>query len=61
MDFDEPRSARREIVIGEPLDSLSIGELDERIAALKGEIERVEAEVKRKRSGREAADSLFRL
>ena len=42
MDWDElkPKPAKG-ITLGEPLDSLSVGELEARIAALEAEIERV--------------------
>ncbi len=47
-------------LLAEDLDRLSLGELDARIAALKGEVARTEA--KREGAGRfrSAADSLFR-
>jgi uncharacterized small protein (DUF1192 family) len=42
------------------LDPLSIGELDERIAALKEEIARVEAHIARVTAHRSAAEELFK-
>jgi uncharacterized small protein (DUF1192 family) len=43
-----------------PLDTLGIDELRDYIAALQGEIARVEADIGRKHSHRSAADSFFR-
>ena len=42
------------------LDPLSVSELDERIAALKEEIARVEAHIERVTAQRSAAEELFR-
>lgn len=56
---DEAPRPKREIVLGEELYGLSVGELEERIERLKAEIVRVEAELKTKKSGREAAESVF--
>ena len=47
MDWDETRPLQqRQVVVGEPLHDFSIEELRERVAALKAEILRVEAELK---------------
>jgi uncharacterized small protein (DUF1192 family) len=46
--------------MGQELSLLSVGELTERIAALKEEIVRLEAEMARKRSSKSAADSFFK-
>nr|CAD6408709.1 hypothetical protein REQ54_00436 [Rhizobium sp. Q54] len=46
--------------IGSDLVTLSVEDLDERIALLQGEIRRLEEEKQRKAAGRRAADSLFR-
>jgi uncharacterized small protein (DUF1192 family) len=43
----------------EDLDLFSIGELDERVAALQAEIARCEAARRRKSDGRAAAEALF--
>lgn len=43
----------------EDLELYGVEELEDRIAVLKGEIARVEAQLARKRSGRAAADALF--
>ena len=42
------------------LDPMSIAELEERIAILKAEIERVEAHMRRAQSHRSAAEELFK-
>ncbi|MDJ1158270.1 DUF1192 domain-containing protein [Chelatococcus sp. SYSU_G07232] len=46
--------------IGQDLSLLSVGELDERIALLKGEIERLEAARAAKAASREAANAFFK-
>jgi uncharacterized small protein (DUF1192 family) len=47
--------------IGQDVSLVSIGELEERIALLRGEIERLEREVVARRASRSAADAVFRL
>ena len=46
--------------IGQDLGLLSVKELDERVALLKDEIERLEADKRRKQSTRTAADQFFK-
>ena len=46
--------------VGEPLDTLSVDDLDERIAMLKSEIGRLEAATASKRASRDAADAVFK-
>jgi uncharacterized small protein (DUF1192 family) len=46
-------------VAREDLDLFSVGDLEERIAALEAEIARARAQIGRKQSGRAAADALF--
>ena len=46
--------------IGSDLSLLSVGELKERIAALKEEIARLEAAVRGKESSKSAADTFFK-
>jgi uncharacterized small protein (DUF1192 family) len=46
--------------MGQELALLSVGELNERIALLKDEIARLEAEVKRKQASKSAADTFFK-
>jgi len=54
MFADEPRQAK-EI----PLDEMSVDELKEKIEALKDEIARCEAEMKKKQDHKAASDALF--
>lgn len=59
LDDDRPRKpAAHEL--GADLSLLSADELDSRIALLKEEILRLEAEKERKAAGRRAADSFFK-
>lgn len=60
MEADEPGKKPKEIILGEDLYLLSIEELEERIAACKAEIERIEADIEKKRATRAAADAVFR-
>ena len=46
--------------IGQDLTLLSVRELDERIALLKGEIERLEMDKSRKQASRSVADQFFK-
>jgi uncharacterized small protein (DUF1192 family) len=47
-------------VIGEPLDAISVAELQLRIDFLKAEIARIETEMQRKNHSRAAADAFFK-
>jgi len=58
-----PRRGRGQALIDitrEDLDLYAVEELEERIALLEGEIGRTRAQMDRKRSGRTAADALFK-
>ena len=46
--------------IGQDLTLLSVGELNERIALLKDEIARLEADIKSKQASKSAADLFFK-
>jgi uncharacterized small protein (DUF1192 family) len=59
MDWDEQRPVKA-ITVGEPLSSLSIAELEARIVALTGEIERVREEIAAKRAHEAAATAVFK-
>lgn len=61
MDWDdlEPKPAKS-VTLGEDLTSLSVAELDARIAALHTEIERVQAELAAKKAHEAAAASIFK-
>jgi uncharacterized small protein (DUF1192 family) len=61
---DEDNVARRAEtthVIGTDLSAVSVEELRERVALMRAEIERLEAEIARKHASRDAAASFFRL
>jgi uncharacterized small protein (DUF1192 family) len=57
---DEPVKPKRIHELGQDLSLLSVDELDERIAQLKAEIERIESELASKGTSRIAAEALFR-
>ncbi len=58
--IEEERPARKLVhEVGQPLDTLSVHELAERIALLRGEIERIEAARTAKLAAAEAAASVF--
>jgi uncharacterized small protein (DUF1192 family) len=60
--IDPDELPKKKIVheLGQELALLSVGELSERVAVLKEEIARIEAEIARKRSSKSAADSFFK-
>lgn len=61
MDWDEPLAKKSPaIAVGEPLATMSIGELQARIDALSAEIERVKAEIAKKKAHEAAASALFK-
>ncbi len=62
MDWDEPKAAKSAAgpQIGEALDTLSLAELEARVTTLEGEIERVKAEIARKRAHEAAAAAIFK-
>ena len=53
------RGQRLAEAVREDLELFSVSDLEERIALLQAEIERVRAQIDRKRSGRAAAEALF--
>jgi uncharacterized small protein (DUF1192 family) len=57
---DEPLKKPKIHEIGQDLSLLSVGELNERIAILRAEIERLEADLKVKSTTKSAAEALFR-
>ena len=59
MDWDEARP-KPAAQLGEPLATLSVGELEQRIASLQAEIERVNVELAKKRAHEAAASALFK-
>ena len=61
MDWDDVRPPQSdEVIVGENLERLSVGELEARIAALKAEIVRAEGELERKRGHEAQAAALFK-
>jgi uncharacterized small protein (DUF1192 family) len=60
--MDEDDRPKKKIVheIGQELALLSVKELQERIALLKEEVARLEADISRKQSSRNVADQLFK-
>lgn len=60
MELDDLPKKKPEIAVGEPLDAISLAELEQRIQALESEIARIRAEIARKLASRSAADAFFR-
>jgi uncharacterized small protein (DUF1192 family) len=61
MDWDDARPApHKSASIGENLETLSVAELEERVLSFTGEIERVKAELTKKRAHESAAAALFK-
>jgi uncharacterized small protein (DUF1192 family) len=60
MDWDEKPKPAKSIAVGDDLEALSVAELDARITALEGEIERVRAECSKKKARQDAAAALFK-
>ncbi|AIQ88782.1 MULTISPECIES: DUF1192 domain-containing protein [Methylobacterium] len=58
-DDDRPRKAVAH-EIGQPLDTLSLGDLDARVALLRAEIARLEAARAAKQAAQGAADAFFK-
>ena len=58
---DEPKPVLRVHQIGQDLSLLSVGELEDRIGQLRGEIERLETEMKAKGMSKAAAEALFKI
>jgi uncharacterized small protein (DUF1192 family) len=57
---DEPRKKAQVHEIGQDLSLLSVGELNERIGQLEGEIERLRADIEAKSATKTAAEALFK-
>jgi uncharacterized small protein (DUF1192 family) len=60
MDWDEKPKPAKSIAVGDDLEALSVAELDARITAFEGEIERVRAERSKKKARQDAAAALFK-
>ena len=61
MDWDDLKPKQpKGVMLGENLESLSVGELEARIAALQQEIERVRSELAAKKAHEAAAAAIFK-
>lgn len=60
MEEEQVRPKKKAHEIGEDLALLSVGELRERVEALKAEIERLEGAIRSKEASRDAADTFFK-
>ena len=61
IDWDDLKpKAPKGVTLGESLESLSVGELEARITALRKEIERVETELAGKKAHEAAAAAIFK-
>ena len=61
MDWDDARpTPPKSASIGDNLETLSVAELESRIAAFAAEIERLKAELDRKRAHESAAETLIK-
>lgn len=60
MDWDEVRKPAAGLTVGEPIDTLSVGELEQRIGQLEAEIVRIKAELEKKKAHEAAASQLFK-
>ena len=61
MDEDLPRKKPSAHEVGMPLDTISLGELQQRIELLEGEIGRLRAAIEARHQTRSAAESFFNL
>jgi uncharacterized small protein (DUF1192 family) len=60
MNSDDLPKPKHEHVLGENLEAISLDELNLRVAVLDREIQRIQAEIKRKQVSRSAADAFFK-
>lgn len=62
MDWDDitPKKPKTTAAVGDNLETLSVAELEARIAAFEEEIERVKSELERKRRHEASANALFK-
>lgn len=62
MDWDDiaPKKPKGGLAVGDNLSTLSVAELEARIAEFEREIERVKVELESKRRHEEAANALFK-
>jgi len=60
MSFEDLPKKPAGVMLGEPLDLLSVSELEQRVADLETEIARVKAAIGAKQASKNAADAFFR-
>ena len=60
MDLDDLPRPKPQLTVGEPLDAISLDELQARIMAFESEITRIKAEIARKQASKAAADAFFK-
>jgi len=61
MSFEDPPIRKPAgVTLGEPLDLLSVAELEHRVGQLELEIARVKAAIRSKQASKNAADAFFR-
>ena len=60
MSFEDLPKKPAAVTVGEPLDLLSVSELEQRVQELEAEIERTRAAIQSKRASKNAADAFFR-
>lgn len=61
MDWDDLKpKPKPAVAVGDDLATLSVSELEARVAAFSAEIERLKAEIATKKARQAAADSLFK-
>lgn len=58
---DDPVKKPKGHEVGMPIDTMSVGELTDRIALLREEIARLEAAIAARKQTKAAADSIFKL
>jgi uncharacterized small protein (DUF1192 family) len=60
MDMDDLPKPKHVHVLGENLETISVDELKLRVAALEGEIARIQSEISKKQASRDAASAFFK-
>ena len=61
MDWDDITPKKNlQIIVGDDLSNISVVELHERVEALKGEVERIRAEIQARQSTKNAAEDIFK-
>ena len=60
MDLEDRPRPKPVLTVGEPLDAISVAELQERVQVLEAEIKRLKDEITRKEASKAAADAFFK-